>query len=228
MKKTTNLTAAAVAAAIATGASFAAPQVAQAEFSTTLSAANMYLWRGQNLTKDGAQVAGSLDYTMGGFYAGVWASTETGGHETDLYLGYGGDVGGFSYGVSYWKYLYPEDCTATPSCDLGDNDASEVVASVGFGPVTAAAYIAVESGKDDDIYWTIDGTIGKFNLLYGFWDLENPGNEYSHLTLSFAATDEIKMAVSIANNDSGYTPETNGITENPLFMVSYSKSFDLK
>jgi len=228
MKKTTNLTATALAVAVATGASFATPQTAQADFSATLSAANMYLWRGQNLTPNGAQVAGSLDYSTGGFYLGAWTSTETGGSETDLYLGYGGSVGGFSYDVSYWKYLYPEDCTAAPSCALGDNDASEAVVSLGFGPVTAAAYISVESGSDDNKYYTIDGTFGKFNLLYGWWDLENPGNDYSHLTFSYMPTDELKFAVSILDNASGYEPETGGLTDNPLFMASYSKTFDLK
>ncbi len=226
MKKTTNLTAAAVAAALVTGGSFAVPLAAQAELSTTIGVANMYLWRGQNLTPSGAQAHGSLDYTKGGFYAGVWATTETDGHETDLYLGYGGEIGGFSYDVSYWKYLYPEDCTAVPSCDLGDNDLSEVVLSAGFGPVTAAAYIAVESEADDDKYYTVDASFGKFNILYGWWDLENPGNEYSHFTLSYSATDEITMAVSMLDND-GVTPETGGLTENPLFYVGYTKSFDL-
>lgn len=228
--KKPNLTATALAVAIATGATgLSVAPSAQAEFSATVGAANMYLWRGQNLTKDGAQVFGSLDYTNGGFYLGAWASTETGGEETDLYVGYGGAIGEFSYGISYWKYLYPEDCSGTPTtCALGDNDASEAVVTLGYGPVHASAYIAVESGKDDDIYYTIDGSLGKFTLLYGWWSLENPGNEYSHITLSYAATDELKFAVSVLSNDSGYTPETGAPAENPLFMVSYSKKFDLK
>jgi uncharacterized protein (TIGR02001 family) len=220
-----NLTATAMAVSLATGTAMIAPQSAQAEVSATLGVANMYLWRGQNLTPNGAQAHGSLDYANGGFYAGVWATTETEGHETDLYAGYGGEIGGISFDLSYWKYLYPEDCSV--NCDLGENDLSEVVASVGFGPVTVAGYFTVESGADSDKYYTIDASFGKFNILYGMWDLENPGNEYTHVTLSYSATDEITMAVSMASNDSGFEPETNGITENPLFYVGYTKSFDL-
>lgn len=223
-----NLTAAALAVSVAMGSGVFA-QEAHADVSATLGAANMYLWRGQNLTPNGAQVHGSLDYSnKSGLYAGIWATTETGGHETDLYVGFGSEIKGFSYDISYWKYLYPEDCSGAPTtCALGDNDASEVVGSIGYGPVTFAAYVAVESGSDDDKYLTIDASFDKFNILYGWWDLENPGNEYSHITLSYAATDEISMAVSVLDNDSGFEPETTGNTENPLFMVSYTKSFDL-
>lgn len=233
MKKMTNLTATALAVAIATGAGLSVSQTAHADVSASISGANMYLWRGQNLTPNGAQIAGSLDYAhASGFRAGIWASTETGGHETDLYAGYGGAVGGFTYDISYWKYWYPEDCSGTPTtCDLGKNDQSEAVLALGFGPVKAAAYINVESDTPDDNYYTLDATFGKFNILYGFWDLESigttPRNEYTHFTLSYAATSELKFAVSILNNDSGFTPETGAPSENPLFMVSYTKSFNL-
>ena len=204
---------------------------AQAEVSATLTAASMYLWRGQNLTPDGPQFAGSLDYSnASGFYAGAWTSNETGGHETDLYLGFGGSLGDFGYDISYWKYLYPEDCSGTPiNCSLGDNDTSEVVVSGSYGPISAAAYINVESGQDSNVYYTISGEMDKFSLTLGFWDLENPGNEYKHLTFGYAFSDEISFAVSVADNDSGYTVANGtGVEEDPLFMASYSKTFDLK
>ena len=103
-----NLTAAAAAVSMVMGASFA-PQVVQADVSATVGVSSMYLWRGQNLTPDGGQVSGSIDYkNANGFYAGVWTSSEQGGHETDLFAGYGGTAGDFSYDVSYWRYLYPD------------------------------------------------------------------------------------------------------------------------
>lgn len=237
MKMLKKLTPVAMAVTLAVGGLTVAPLAAQAGVSGTIQAANMYLWRGENLTPNGAQVSGDLNYSNdAGIYAGVWTTTETGGQETDLYLGYGGEAGGVSYDVSYWKYLYPENCnSATPkSCDSGDNDASEVVLSVGYGPVTVAGYVAVESGSDDDKYFTVGVDFAeKFNLTYGFWDLEKAGNERSHLTLMYSYTDELTFGVSVANNDSGYTeagisPAQAGITEDPLFYASYSKSFDLK
>jgi len=230
MRALKKLTPAAMAVTMAIGGLTAAPLAAQAGVTGTIQAANMYLWRGENLTPNGAQVSGDLNYSNdSGVYAGVWTTTETGGQETDLYFGYGGEAGGVSYDVSYWKYLYPENCTTAPvSCDSGDNDASEVVLSVGYGPVTVAGYIAVESGSDDDKYFTVGLDFAeKFNLTYGFWDLENAGNERSHITLMYAFTDNLTFGVSAANNDTGFT-EATGIAEDPLFYASYSKSFDLK
>lgn len=208
---------------------------AHAEMSASFAAANMYLWRGQNLTKDGAAISGSIDYGHeSGFYAGAWTSTETEGHETDLYLGFGGEMEGFSYDVSYWKYLYPEDVDGTTSLqvDLGDNDASEFVIGLGYGPVSFTAYMAAESGSDDNNYYTISGDMGQFSLTYGFWDLEKGSitgaqDEYSHIQLGYAATDELSFAVSIASSDLDSNSDTSAIEEDPLFMVMYSKSFDL-
>ncbi|MDT8385257.1 MAG: TorF family putative porin [Gammaproteobacteria bacterium] len=237
MRALNKLSPVALATTLVIGSMTAMPLTAQAGVSGTVQAANMYLWRGQNLTPNGAQVSGDLNYSHdAGMYAGVWTSTETGGQETDLYVGFGGGVGGVSYDISYWKYLYPEDCnSATPvSCSLGDTDASEFVVSLGFGPVSVASYIAAESGSDDNNYYTVGVDFAeKFNLTYGFWDLENPGNEYSHVTLMYSFSDELTFGVSVASNDSGYTeegnaPDATGVTEDPLFYVSYAKSFDLK
>jgi len=226
----------ALAAAMTVGG-MTATGVAQAGTSATVSAANMYLWRGTNLTKDGAQVAGSLDYAHdSGLYVGAWTTTETGGTETDLYAGFGGSVGKFSYDISYWKYLYPEDCSGTPStCDLGDNDLSEYAVSLGFEPVTFTYYANAESGKPDNNYMTLDVALGKFNIQYGVWDNEVTAsdptpNDYSHVTVSYAATDELSFAISKASNDGGYDNNTSsafGVEEDPLFQVMYSKTFDL-
>jgi uncharacterized protein (TIGR02001 family) len=228
------LSAAALATSVALGAAVV-PSIASAEVSATIGAANMYLWRGLNLTPGGAQVSGSLDYSQAsGFYAGAWTSTETDGHETDLYLGFGNEIGGFSYDISYWKYLYPEDRDPTTGfgVDMGDNDLSEYALSVGYGPVTASAYIAAESGADDNNYYTLAATMGDFTLLYGWWDLEfgtvaGIQNEYSHLTLSYAFNDNLSFSISKADSD---LPKEDPayIEEDPLFQVSYSMTFDLK
>lgn len=199
---------------------------AQAEMSASLAVSNMYLWRGQNLTPNGAAVSGSLDYSdESGFYAGVWTSTETGGHETDLYLGFSGEAGGLGYDVSFWEYLYPEDGTA-PKDGLSDTDASELVLGLSYGAFGFTAYTQTDSDKDDDNYFTLSFSEGSFSATYGFWSLEKQGNEYSHLSLGYAATEELSFGVSIASND---VPDTDpgAIEEDPLFTVTYAKSFDL-
>jgi uncharacterized protein (TIGR02001 family) len=227
-----------IALAAVTGlAGMAVSGAANAETSASFSASNMYLWRGQNLTKSSGQIAGSLDYKhSSGAYAGIWTTNETDGHETDLYVGFGGEVSGFSYDISYWNYLYNEDCnTDKNSCDYGDNDLSEYVLSLGYKPVTFTVYMNADAPTSDDEYnyYTLAADIGKFNVLYGVWDFNKTGaNNYSHVTVSYAATDELGFAISKASNDSGYENKpgssTYGVEEDLLFQVTYSKSFDLK
>ena len=228
MKFTKKLTPMVIAGTMAASAFMAAPITAQADASASVAVSNMYLWRGINLSPDGGVVSGSLDYSKDGFHGGVWGSSEYNGSETDLYLGYGGEVSGFSYDVSYFWYMYPEERTGLGAkIDLGDSDAAEYVVSLGYGPGTFTAYINADSDNDDNKYFTLSGDFGKFTATYGWWDLEfpNAGDEYSHITLGYAATDELSFAVSKASSDRS---DDFGVEEDPLFSVTYAKSFDLK
>lgn len=236
MNFTKKLTPLMIAGTMAASAFMAIPMVVQADSSASVAVSNMYLWRGANLSPDGGVVSGSLDYSHeSGFYAGVWGTSEYQGTETDLYLGFGGEVSGVSYDVSYWKYLYPEERTgesafgAGDSAQLasGDTDAAEYVISLGYGPATFTSYINADSDNDDNKYFTLSGEFGKFSATYGWWDLEFPaaGDEYSHITLGYAATDELSFAVSKASSDRS---DDLGVEEDPLFSVTWGKSFDLK
>lgn len=218
--------------------SFLTPAISQAEISATFGMSNMYLWRGQNVSPNGGQISGSLDYGHeSGFYAGVWTSSEDEGHETDLYLGYGGSIGDFGYDVSWWEYMYPEnsfvDDQNQTQTDISDNDVSELVVSLSYGPVSVGAYIQTDSDANADNYYTLSGNYEKFSATYGFWSLEETDSDgdgiddldqYSHLTLGYAATDELSFAVSFAFSDLG----DGGVQENPLFQAAWAKSFDLK
>ena len=236
MKKTTNLTATALAVAVATGASFAAPQSALADTSATVSVSNMYLWRGQNISNPSPQVAGSLDYSNSGFYVGVWGSSEgpfDGSSEIDLYAGYGMSFGDFGFDVSYWKYLYPGAQVGGVECDLGDCDLSDAVLSLSYGPVALTGYFGVESGSTKDKYYTLSGTMSSFTLLYGLYQSGESadGMDYSHLQLSYAFNDEVTFTISKASEDGyglGASSRSTVFTENPLFQVSYSHTFDMK
>jgi len=224
----------ATVSSIAVGA-LTVPTITMAETSTSIAASNMYLWRGQNLTPHGGAISGSIDFSQSnGMYEGVWVSGEEGGSETDLYVGYSGEAGPISYDVSYWIYLYPEERTTLPAVaglqtDFSDTDAAEIIGSVTFKAFTFTAYIQVDSDNADNNYFTFAGDFGKFNLTFGMWDLENAGgDEYTHLTLGYSATDEISMAVSIAQSDLNTNTNTGAVEEDPLFQITYSKSFDIK
>jgi uncharacterized protein (TIGR02001 family) len=235
MKLLNKLSPMVLAGTVAAASFMAAPMAAQAETSASLGFSNMYLWRGLNLSPNGSVISGSFDYANEGFYAGMWTTSEDSGSETDLYLGYGGEVSGVSYDVSYWKYLYPEERTGesafgagdSAQLDLGDTDAAEVVISLGYGPGTFTAYLNADGDNDDNKYYTLSGEFGKFTATYGWWDLEFPAasDEYTHITVSYAATDDLSFAISKASSDRS---DDLGVEEDPLFAVSYSMGFDLK
>ncbi|MGD8641636.1 MAG: TorF family putative porin, partial [Gammaproteobacteria bacterium] len=195
---------------------------------------NMYLWRGQNISSGSAAISGSLDYSHeSGFYAGAWGSNEgNNGSETDLYAGFGGEVSGFSYDISYWWYLYPESSGLGDNTGLGDTDLAELVLSGGYGPVSVGIYMSVDNELQDVdygdyIYYTLGlDFMEKFNITYGKWSVDDEtlmtqGN-YGHLTFTYSPIDELSFTVSTAMEDI-----TDTVEEDPLFQVTYSKSFDL-
>ncbi len=226
MKLIKKLTPVALATSMALGG-LAAPSIASAEMSASIGVANMYLWRGLNLTPDGPQVQGGLEWSNeAGVYGGVWTTNETGGHETDLYLGYGGAAGDFSYDVSYWYYMYPEDVDGVGNfVDLADNALSEFVIGLGYMDFNATFYVSQETqGGSDWVYTTLDYTYGDYNFLFGTWsfDQNGAGDEYSHITVTYSITDDLAFAVSKVSSDDGTTEE------DPLFVISYNIPIDMK
>ncbi len=84
------------------------------EFSTTIGFASEYSFRGIAQSNEGPAVQGSIDWSHdSGFYAGVWGSNvdfndgDEAHIETDLYVGYTGEVGGFTYDIGAIYYAYP-------------------------------------------------------------------------------------------------------------------------
>lgn len=223
MKLSKKLTPIALAVALATGG-VAVPSIASAEMSANLGLASMYLWRGQNLTPDGPAISGGIEFSGDtGLYGGLWTTNETGGHETDLYVGFGGEAGDFSYDISYWQYLYPEDLDDTDAqVDLGDNTLSDIVLGLGYAGVGLTFYVASETqGGPDATYITLDYSVGDYSFLFGTWDVDAPSSEYSHIQASYAVTDNLSLTVSKASDDGA------GVEEDPLFVVSYSMPIEM-
>lgn len=233
MKIIKKMTPVALATTMALAGLAAAPGAANAEVSASMGVANFYLWRGLDISAGAPQVSGSLDYSHdSGLYAGVWASSEEAGTETDLYIGFAGEVSGFSYDISYWDYLYPSDNPLTGTGDkFTDNSISESVLGVGYAGVGLTFYMGNDvAGGADYTYTTLDYTYDKFNVLYGMWSVDATGaDESSHITFSYAATDNFTFTVTKGMQDvtPGLDPITGDPTgsvydEDPLFHVSYS------
>lgn len=206
----------------------AAPGIASAEMSASAAVANFYLWRGLDISAGAPQVSGSLDYSHeSGAYAGVWATSEDAGTETDLYIGYAGEAGGLSYDVSIWEYLYPSDNSLTaPGDKFSDSDLSEFILNVGFADVGLTLYFGNDAGGGDDYeYVTLDYTTGKFNILYGTWMYDTSvGIDDSHLTVAYSATDNFTFTVTKGIQDS----TASSYDEDFLFHISYSLPIDMK
>ncbi len=212
---------------------------ASAALSASFAASNMYFWRGLNISTPAPAISGSLDWSHdSGLYAGIWGSSEgafDNSDEYDLYAGFSGEMGDFSYDLGYVAYLYPTigDSTATdpntgdPSpitgitdVDLNDAELADVYLSAGYGGFGADAYIGVGNGNDKSLYYTLGYSFDKYGITYG-QQLNDGNDQWSHVTLDFAANDEISFGLSF-----GISGDVE-IDEDPLFILTYSKSWDL-
>jgi len=168
-----NLTAAAMAATVAIGGSFAAPQTAQAEVSYNIGIHSKYLLRGIFDENDNTAVQGGVDWSNDeGWYAGWWFSnlgyfyesngvdgsgalntnvgsdTNTQGFENDFYGGYSGKFGkGFGYDVGFIQYLY---------INVDDSDLLEATGTLTYSDFYVGFQYLLNDGfwgNSGDIYW---------------------------------------------------------------------------
>ena len=198
--------------------------LAESPLMGNIAVASNYIWRGQTQTSDASATSGGIDFAhSSGVSAGVWVSnivTSSGDseYEQDIYVGYGGEVGSVSYGVSYTAYQYP----------IGGGDFSELGLSVGFGPATLNVASTLGSDDDDsatfskgDLYASVGVEFEVSNgltlgLLAGSYNFENTGTDYVHTNISLSKDD-----FSIAWD------ETDEDGAKPRLTVSWGKSFDL-
>jgi uncharacterized protein (TIGR02001 family) len=139
MKKTTSMTAMAVAAAAFLGA-LAVPSVALADLAFNVGAVTDYRYRGISQSRLKPAVQGGVDFDSNGFYVGFWGSSikwikDAGGDapaELDFYGGYKGtlvkDV--LSYDVGVLTYQYPQHKLATSP------NTTEIYGALTYGPAT--------------------------------------------------------------------------------------------
>lgn len=217
---------------VAVAGSMMAAQQAAAEVEVAASAAvsSMYLWRGIDLgvkydettgekTSSGVPaISGDITVSAAGAYAGIWGSSgdATLGTEYDLFVGYGGSVEDFTYDVSLWAYTYPED-------DALDTfgQASDLVISLGFGPVAFTYYDSLQGGY---AYYTLGASMDQFSAKLGYSDPGEGDDTYTHLDLGYAYNENLSFTVSkMLDSDDGA-----GVDEDTLFVVSYSLPIEMK
>lgn len=237
------LTPLAVAATLAVSNLVAAET--QAATSAGISMANFYLWHGQNISPDGAQVSGDFKYTdASGAYGKMWTSSEYAGNETDLIFGFANKAGEIAYDVSFIKYLYPSERDGN-NLQIGSSrsDAAEIGIVLSTKGATFTYNFNIDSDNDDNSYLTLSYAFGKYTFLYGMTMLDKgtvtsekaaelgngakPGDEYTHLNVSYAATDALTFTIAKAFSDLDKRVDPAAVEEDLLFHVSYDWKFDL-
>lgn len=127
------------APALAAAFMSAVPAASHADLAFNVGAVTDYRYRGISQTRLKPTVQGGVDYSMGGFYVGTWASgvkwiEDVGGNakvEVDIYGGYKGEIAkDLSYDVGVLTYQYPRN-HLSPSANT-----TEVYGALSYGAAT--------------------------------------------------------------------------------------------
>ena len=208
------------AVALSAVAGFAVP-AAHADVAATVSASNMYYWRGLDL-KGGAALVADVNVSNSGFIAGAWASSGDGtlGTEYDLYAGYSGTTGIFSYGASIVSYNYAaplgtytdKDGKDQPIEAFKPGDYVEIVPFVGIGPFKFTYYDAVAADHEplsskDYSYATAELNFEKFGIKYG--QHFNDGDAgFSHLDVTYKYNSKLSFTIGqVVDDADGAAPK---------------------
>lgn len=156
-------------AALGFAAFTAAPALAQEEavpegggafdISVTGTIVSDYRFRGVSLSDRDPAAQGSIDVTIGGFYAGIWVSSiarfaDT-NIEADVYAGYAGEAGPIEYEIGAIAYLYPGGD--------GTGNVYEATGSLAYNIGPASARIRANYAPDqenlagDNLYLSAEG-----------------------------------------------------------------------
>jgi uncharacterized protein (TIGR02001 family) len=145
-----------IAAAAALSTAMVSPSV-MADLTGNISVFSEYLFRGFQESGGEPAVQGGLDYSHeSGFYVGTWISTlssdyfdsgeSSGAYETDLYAGYGFEVGDLAFDLGVLYYYYRGDTSL---------NTVEIYGSVGYGPFALGLSYGEEVfGSDSDLLYT--------------------------------------------------------------------------
>ena len=192
--------------------------VANADWSANLGFQSDYYFRG--IFQKSASAQGGLDYEHDtGFYVGTWIADVGGdlagdGLEMDLYGGWNGSTGDFSYGIGFTGYYYTGDF---------DDTYEEVNFSLGFGWLTIDAAVGEYDASPEKFdYQFYSATIAHNNFWaqYGTFQDEFEG-DYLQFGYDFTAA-EIDFGVSVLVTDD------NAVGENEEALIfSIGKTFDL-
>lgn len=149
------------------------PVMAGAELSANVGWVSDYIFRG--IPQSNSSASAGLDYEQGGFYVGTWGADVTMGSEIDLYFGYGGEAGDFTYGIGATGFFYTDDF---------DDTYQELNLSLGYESITLDAalgqYDNFAGPTQDYSFISVGIELGPVSLTFGTFGQDFNG-EYAEL-----------------------------------------------
>ncbi|MFU8895144.1 MAG: TorF family putative porin [Gammaproteobacteria bacterium] len=199
--------------ALALGAS--QPAVA-GDFSANVGMMSDYIFRG--IKQNSSAAYAGLDYEKSGFYVGTWAAEVGEGLEYDLYVGYSGEVGDFTYGIGYTGYFYTDDF---------DDTYNELNLTAGYGLFSVEYSIGRYDNFDGPTldYGFLAGTLEYegFYLTYGTF-LDDFDGDYVEVGYGTEVSG-FDLGIAAVHSDSDLSG--TGSSETAL-MFTIGKTFDLR
>lgn len=186
-----------------------------------------YVFRGIPQTDGRAAAQAGLDVEHAGLYLGSWASTVDGGNdapdglEVDLYGGYGGQVGEFSYAVGATWYQYTEDF---------DDDYLEINLSGSWSFLTLDVAIGRYSNFDgptlDYQFYSVSADYRGFYGLVGAFQNEFDGEYFEAGYTNTLTVDDIELfdySMSVIYS----TDDLIGGNDDTFLILGLTKTFSV-
>jgi uncharacterized protein (TIGR02001 family) len=186
------------------------------DFSANIGFMSDYFFRGVKQSESSAY--GGLDWEHGsGFYAGTWIADVELGLEYDLYAGYSGSVGDFTYGIGATGYFYTDDF---------DETYLEANFSLGYAWFTLdyayGDYDVDDPDGDDYDFLSATAEYEGFYGTYGTWGRDFTGDYFEVGYGTEVSGIELGVAAIFSDKDlaGGDSSETS-------FVFTIGKTFDL-
>ena len=189
---------------------------AAAELSANVGWVSDYIFRG--IPQSNSSASAGIDYAQEGFYVGAWGADVGMGSEVDVYFGYGGEAGDFTYGVGATGYFYTDDF---------DDTYQELNLSLGYEWLTIDAafgqYDNFAGPTQDYSFVSIGLELGPVSLTFGTFGQDFNG-EYAELGFGWEVEGiDLSFGVVHSTDDLLGGPGTRDTS----LVFGINKSFDL-
>lgn len=212
--------------------------------SASVALASDYRFRGISFSDNKPAVSGSLDYGhASGLYAGIWMTSNSFEGETNIYAGYGSEIGetGISYDLGALRYIFPGNSEFNNNEFYGSLSYSFFTVGLAYDPDwegndEAAYYYSI--GFDYELPYEIgffasygytdfdsdlEEVVGVGESGYGDWSIGFTKNMIGFdWTLAYIDTDSDAETIYSGPNSYGGLSDSSS---DSTFVLSVGKSF---